>query len=513
PPEGHPEQPLEHPKAAGHEPERHLEHLEQQPPAQHAEHPQPEEHPGQHLEPPQTEGHEAARPAEQGRAGEPGGKAPDKQDFAEILAEFEHGGSGERRANPAVGEKVSGKILSIGDQSIFVDLGTKSEGVIETAQLRDAEGNVTVNVGDTLEATVTAIEPEGGALVLKKRSSGGRGGHQEVALELRQAHQYGMPVEGQVTGINKGGAEVQVYGMRAFCPLSQLDMRYVENPQQFIGQRLRFRVTRIEEGTRGRRPDIVLSRRAILEEEAQAKAAELRSRLQVGAVVTGKVTSITTYGAFLDLGGLEGLLHVSEIGFSRLADPREVLAVGQEIEVQVIKIEKGKDEKRPERISLSRRALERDPWRDAAERFPETTVVDGKVVRTESFGAFIELAPGLEGLVHISELGTGRRVNHAREAVQVGQEVKVRVLGVDVGKRRISLSMATAGEEREEPRAREHPHRDRGGDHRERGERGGDRGDKGDRGRDRDTEPSANQPASSFGALGDFFKNSTKQRR
>jgi small subunit ribosomal protein S1 len=389
------------------------------------------------------------------------------------------------RATPNVGQKVSGKVISITDEQVFVDLGTKSEGMIEAAQLRDAEGKLTVGVGDGVDATVTAIDPESGVIVLKKRVSGGRGGHQEVANELRQAFQYGMPVEGLVTGINKGGAEVQTYGMRAFCPLSQLDLRYVENPQQFIGQKLKFKVARIEEGSRNRRPDIVLSRRALLEEEAQTKAADLRARLHVGAVITGRVTSLTAYGAFIDLGGLEGLLHVSEIGYSRLADPREALAVGQEVEVQVIKIEKGKDEKRPERISLSRRSLERDPWRDVADRFPEGTVLQGRVMRLESFGAFVEVAPGLEGLVHVSELGSGRRLNHAREAAQVGQDVKVRVLNVDPVKRRISLSMAFGDEH--EPAEESAP-------------------------REREAAAAA-QPPGSFGALGDFFKSSNQRRK
>jgi len=442
----------------------------------------------------------------------------EEKGFAEILAEFEQGkgaaaqagplgaeaggpaatpeagagaaAAGAVPATPNVGQKVSGKVLSITGDQVFVDLGTKSEGMIEAAQLRNAEGQLTVNVGDRLDAVVTAIDPESGVIVLRKKASGGRGGHQEIATELRQAFQYGMPVEGMVSAINKGGAEVQVYGMRAFCPLSQLDLRYVESPQQFIGQRLKFKVSRIEEGGRNRRPDIVLSRRALLEEEAQAKAAELRGRLQVGAVLKGRVTSLTTYGAFIDLGGLEGLLHVSEIGYSRLADPKEALAVGQEVEVQVIKIEKGKDEKRPERISLSRRALERDPWRDAADRFPEGAILQGRVMRLESFGAFVEVAPGLEGLVHVSELGAGRRLNHPREAVQIGQDVKVRVLNVDPVKRRISLSMAlatTPAEERHEApdEAAAAP---------------------------RETAAAGQQPAS-FGALGDFFKSSGQRRK
>ena len=511
-------------------------------PAAAAQRPQPEEpeHPAQPQEPPAAAHAEPQAPAE-------------KRDFAEILAEFEQGKSGAERggapepggatagaaagtsaasgvpATPNVGQKVSGKVLSITGDQIFVDLGTKSEGMIEAAQLRNAEGQLTVKVGDSLDAIVTAIDPESGVIVLRKKASGGRGGHQEVATELRQAFQYGMPVEGLVTGINKGGAEVQVYGMRAFCPLSQLDLRYVENPQQFIGQRLKFKVARIEEGGRNRRPDIVLSRRALLEEEAQAKAAELRARLQIGAVLKGRVTSLTTYGAFVDLGGLEGLLHVSEIGYSRLADPREALSVGQEIEVQVIKIEKGKDEKRPERISLSRRALERDPWRDAADRFPEGSVLPGRVMRLESFGAFVELAPGLEGLVHVSELGAGRRLNHAREAAQVGQDVKVRVLNVDPVKRRISLSMAEAGmgDDREpaepgpprearttreprEPREQREPRGPRESrDSREPREPREARESREPR------EPAAagqQQPAS-FGSLGDFFKSSGQRRK
>lgn len=380
------------------------------------------------------------------------------KDFAQALAEYEQQG-GEKREDPAVGAKVTGKILSIGEETVFVDLGTKSEAILETSQVRDAEGNVTVNVGDSIDATVASTDPATGSLMLRRRAAGGGasgsggGKNPEAAAEIKMAWQHGLPVEGIVSGINKGGAEVQVRGMRAFCPLSQLDLRYVEDPAQFVQQRLTFKVTQFEEGRT--RPNIVLSRRAILEEEQQKRATEARSRIQVGAIVPGKVTSLASYGAFVDLGGLEGMLHVSEIGFSRLAHPKEVLSVGQEIEVQVIKIEKGKDEKKPERISLSRRALERDPWKDVAADFPEGTEVNGKVMRLESFGAFVEVTPGLEGLLHISEIGGNRRLNHSRDALQQGQEIRVRVLNIDSGKRRISLGMATGeeGDDREETSA------------------------------------------------------------
>ena len=414
------------------------------------------------------------------------------KDFAQALAEYEQQG-GEKREDPAVGAKVTGKILSIGEETVFVDLGTKSEAILETSQVRDAEGNVTVNVGDSIDATVASTDPATGSLMLRRRAAGGGGSgsgsggkNPEAAAEIKMAWQHGLPVEGIVSGINKGGAEVQVRGMRAFCPLSQLDLRYVEDPAQFVQQRLTFKVTQFEEGRT--RPNIVLSRRAILEEEQQKRAAEARSRIQVGAIVPGKVTSLASYGAFVDLGGLEGMLHVSEIGFSRLAHPKEVLSVGQEIEVQVIKIEKGKDEKKPERISLSRRALERDPWKDVAADFPEGTEVTGKVMRLESFGAFVEVTPGLEGLLHISEIGGGRRLNHSRDALQQGQEIRVRVLNIDSAKRRISLGMAHGeeGDDREETSAPSRSNSSSGA-------------------------PAPNLGAQSgFGSMADFFKNAKR---
>lgn len=421
-----------------------------------------------------------------------------EKDFAQALAEFEEQG-GEKREDPPVGAKVSGKILSIGEETAFVDLGTKSEALIEAAQLKDAEGNLTANVGDTLDATVVATDPETGTLMLRRHAAGtataGGGkksrGNPEAEAEIKMAWQHGIPVEGVVSGINKGGAEVQVRGMRAFCPLSQLDLRYVEDPAQFVGQRLAFKVSQFEEGRT--RPNIVLSRRAILEEEQKARAAEARARIQVGSVVRGKVTSLASYGAFVDLGGLEGMLHVSEIGYSRLAHPKEVLNVGDEVEVQIIKIEKGKDEKKPERISLSRRSLEKDPWQEVAGKFPDGTEVTGKVMRMESFGAFVEIAPGLEGLLHISEIGGGRRLNHPREALQIGQELPVRVLNVDTGKRRISLGMATGEDYREE--AVSAPSRSERPDRSERSDRSGSGGS------------SSSSGGSGFGSMADFFKN------
>ncbi|HZF10780.1 MAG TPA: S1 RNA-binding domain-containing protein [Thermoanaerobaculia bacterium] len=445
----------------------------------------------------------------------------ESHDFGAILAEFEQAQPATEGAQaPKVGDKVSGKILSIGPEAAFVDLGGKAEGMIELAQIKNAEGEVTVQVGDTLEATVTGVDSDTGSLVLKRQV--GRGS--AAKAEIEQAHQAGVPVEGLVTAVVKGGVEVQVSGLRGFCPVSQLDLRYVEDPERFVGQRLTFRVTKYEEGGKGRRPNIILSRRALLEEEQKSKAAETREKLHPGAIVRGKVTSLTDYGAFIDLGGLEGMLHVSEIGYARTAHPKDVLNVGEELDVQVLKIEPAKGGKQGERISLSRKSLESDPWKDAADRFPDGTKVKGRVMRLETFGAFIEVAPGLEGLAHISELGAGRRVNHAREVLQLGQDVEVTVLGVDTAKRRISLSLQGESEERvaREPRVeREPPPRDerprqpRGPRERNRGERGGDR----DRDRDRpdrsDREEGAPVSSSSggsgFGSMADFFRTSQKK--
>jgi small subunit ribosomal protein S1 len=403
----------------------------------------------------------------------------ENQDFGTILADFEQEGGSGLAEGPKVGDKVSGRIVSIGEESAFVDLGGKAEGAIPLTELRSDGGELTVAEGQTIEAVVAAQEPETGNLVLRARPAG-RGA--AAAGEIRQAFEHQLPVEGLVSATNKGGVEVQVSGLRAFCPISQLDLRYVENPEQYVGQRLSFRVSRFEEKERGR-PNIVLSRRALLQEEEKVRAAETRERLAVGAVLKGKVTSLTNYGAFVDLGGLEGLLHVSEISHTRVADPKDVLAVGQEVEVQVTKIEKAKDGKGQERISLSRRALERDPWRDAAARFPEGTRVAGKVVRLESFGAFVELAPGLDGLIHISQLGSGRRVTHPREVVKPGQRVEVTVLNVDPVKRRISLSMAANADTASQETIQEYV-----------------------------KEPSGGSSGSGFGSMGDFFRNSRKSR-
>jgi small subunit ribosomal protein S1 len=313
---------------------------------------------------------------------------------------------------------------------------------------------------------------EAGYFVLRVRPGEGAAS----VAELSQAFSHGIPVEGTVKKVTKGGVEVSVGGVRAFCPISQLDIRYVEEPEEYVDQRFTFRIVRFEEG-KGRSPNVVLSRRALLEEEKKKRAEEARARLKEGSVVKGTVTSLAKYGAFVDLGGLEGLLHISELGYGRVEHPGDVLAEGQEIEVQVLKIEEAREGEGNERISLSRRALLQDPWQVEAALLGPGTRRQGTVLRLQPFGAFVELAPGVDGLLHISELAVERHVDHPREVLKVGESVEVTVKSVDLERRRISLSLASEGSE--------------------------------DPGETR-TSASGRDPGASFGSLGDFFERSKK---
>jgi len=397
------------------------------------------------------------------------------QDFASVLDAFEKRQADGAKKGPQVGDRVSVKIVGFGEETAFVDLGRKAEGSIPLSQLTDDEGKRTVAVGDTVEAIVASSSDDG--IVLRVRA--GRG--PAAPAELQQAYTYGLPVDGTVTAVVKGGVEVTVSGVRAFCPVSQLDLRYVEDAAAFIGQRLTFRITRFEEG-KGRGMNLVLSRRALLDEEAQAKAAAAREKIKVGQTVRGTVTTLAAYGAFVDLGGIEGLLHVSELGYGRVAHPQDVVAVGQELEVQILKITPAEGDKGRDKISLSRRALVKDPWQEEAARLVPGTRRQGKVTRLELFGAFIELAPGVDGLLHISELAvaSGREVRHPRELLKIGQALEVAVVSVDREARRIALSLPAKGD---------------------------------DAGAEDLARAAAGSAGSGFGAFGDFFARAKKPER
>lgn len=359
------------------------------------------------------------------------------EDFAALLAEFDKksGKRGSQKA-PTVGELVKGKVISVGRDAVFVALADgRTEGMLELEELRDADGKITVKVGDEVEARIAELGDRAEVVVLRKVAARGKAAPEE----LEQAFTLGLPIEGTVSAVNKGGLDVTIAGVRAFCPISQLELRSVEDPAPYVGRKLTFRITKYETDRRGL--NMVVSRRVLLEEEARARGAETRARLTTGAVLPGTVVAIKDFGAFVDLGGIEGMLPASELGFQRGVRPADMLSVGQTLQVQVLRIEKTDDPRRPERISLSLKALERDPWEDLTERFPPGSKATGKVTRVEAYGAFIELAPGIEGLAHVGELSGGKQVRHARELVKVGDTREVTVLSIDRERRRVSLGI------------------------------------------------------------------------
>jgi small subunit ribosomal protein S1 len=349
----------------------------------------------------------------------------DDDDFAAMFEAQQR--EAPRGKRPKVGDMVKGKIISIGKDTVFVDLGGKAEGALERSQVSDPEGKLLVAAGDTVEARVAS--DAGGVLTLRIKL--GRG--PEVRGELAQAQELGIPVEGTVTEVIKGGLSVDVAGVRGFVPASQMDTRFVDDLAVYVGKRFTFLITRYEPR------NLVLSRRALLEAENEKLAVETRKRLVPGAVLRGKVTGFKPFGAFVDVGGIEGMLHVSELGFNRVDKPEDVLRLGQEVDVAVLKID-------GDRIALSLKALAQDPWSDATAALHEGSRVKGTITRLQPFGAFVEIAPAVEGLVHISELGSGRRINHPKEVVSVGQAVEATVLAIDHDKRRLSLSLAASND-------------------------------------------------------------------
>jgi small subunit ribosomal protein S1 len=333
-----------------------------------------------------------------------------------------------RRRPLEVGEVVKGTVVMIGSTHVFLDVGGKSEASLDLREVADEDGEVQLKVGDTVEAYIVSTEPEIVLSYAMARS-------QLNQERLQDAHDLGIPVEGRVTAVNKGGLEVDLGGQRAFCPVSQIDLGYCEEPSVYLNETLSFRVTELS----GR--NIVVSRRALLEEERQEVAAATAAQLQEGAEFEGEVVSLKPYGAFVDVGGgIQGLVHISQIGHSRIEHPEEVLRVGQRVRVQVLRIEP--DPKHPgrEKISLSMKSLLGDPWQEAAALLVEGGSVTGTVVRLQPFGAFVEIAPGVDGLVHVSELSE-RRIRHPSEVVSEGQTVTATVLKVDRASRRISLSL------------------------------------------------------------------------
>lgn len=327
------------------------------------------------------------------------------------------------------GQKVTATVLQLGPEWVFLDVGQKGEGVLDVRELIDTEGNLRVAVGDRLEAYF--LSRAGGELRFTTRIGGGSSG----TAQLEEAWRSGIPVDGRIEKEVKGGYEVKLPGdVRAFCPYSQLGLRRQETAEELIGGSRSFKITQF--GEQGR--NIVVSHREILEEERRRQREELRRTLEVGQVVNGVVTSVREFGAFIDIGGLEGLLPISEISYGRVEDIHAVLQIGQQLEVALKSCDWDAN-----KFSFSLRDTQADPWNQVHSRYREGMVCTGRVSRLTNFGAFVTLEEGIDGLIHISRLGAGRHLKHAQEVLKVGEVLPVRIDKIDREQQRISLVPAT----------------------------------------------------------------------
>ncbi len=355
----------------------------------------------------------------------------ESKSFAELVESYS--GDGEE-GELQVGDKVTGEIISIGADTVFVNTGTKIDGSVEKSELVDENGELPLSVGDTVELYVVAAEENE---IRLSRAISGVGG----LNMLQEAHETGTPVEGKVKAPCKGGFHIDLLGRRAFCPISQIDIRYVETPEEYTGQVFEFLITRFEEDGR----NIVVSRSTLLKKEQEKAQKEfMEEKLSAGAQLEGRVMRLVPYGAFVELfPGIEGMIHVSEVSWSRVEHPQDVLSPGQTVTVKVLDI-KPRERIEETRISLSIKAVERDPWESIEENFSAGQKVRGKVTRCADFGAFVEIAPGIEGLVHISEMSYTRRIVKPQDVVKEGQETDVLIKEIDTDRKRVSLSIRDA---------------------------------------------------------------------
>lgn len=329
------------------------------------------------------------------------------------------------RKNLHPGDRVEATVAGISGENVFLDAGGKSEGVLAAAELRNEAGELTVAVGDRIK--VFFLAARGGEMVFTTRLGSG----QTTSRELEEAFQSGIPVEGKVTGEVKGGFSVSIAGQRGFCPYSQMDVRKVENSEDYLEKSFAFKV--IEFGSQGR--NIILSARAVQEEQRQQEREQLKERLAEGMQVSGTVTSIRDFGAFVDIGGIDGLIPLSELAWGQTERVDDVLSRGQQVSVVIKRLDWEKD-----RISLSLKETTENPWDQVATRYPVGSLHQGRVSRLAAFGAFVTLEPGIDGLVHISKIGAGRRIHHPREVLEAGQELTVRIESIDADQKRISLA-------------------------------------------------------------------------
>lgn len=325
------------------------------------------------------------------------------------------------------GSIVNGEVVSVNEDNILIDLRNKSEGQIPTAEFRDTQGNITVKIGDKVDVVITRKDDDGGVYLSYEKAK-----RMKLFDQLEELLNDGGIVTGMITRRIKGGYNVDIGGVEAFLPGSHVDLRPVPDMDALVNQNYPFRVLKINR----RRSNIIVSRRVLLEEERDNKRGALLQVLSENQLVKGKVKNITEYGVFIDLGGLDGLLHITDMSWKRLRHPKEMLHLGQELELKVLSFDKENH-----KVSLGLKQLVEDPWQNINERFPENAHFKGKVTNLVDYGVFVELDAGVEGLVHISEMSWTRKLRHPSQMVKQGDEVEVVILGVDSEKKRISLGM------------------------------------------------------------------------
>lgn len=347
--------------------------------------------------------------------------AVDPEEYQHLLEDYSH------LAPPARHEVLEGRVLKVSGADVFIDVGYKSDGVAPLAQFTDGTGAITVRAGDVVEVMIESGQNAEGYVVLSHEKAS----RLKIWDNLENAQQQQLTISGLVIGRVKGGLAVDV-GVRAFMPGSQVDLRPVRNLDQFAGQNIPVKVVKINR----KRGNVVVSRKLALMEEVEARKSVTLETLHEGAVLNGTIKNLTEYGAFVDLGGIDGLLHVTDISYGRITHPSEVLHLGDEVTVQVLKFDPAK-----ERVSLGMKQLMADPWDGVTDRFPVNSRVVGRVVSVTDYGAFVEIDTGVEGLIHISEMTWSRRMKHPSKVVKPGDQVESVVLEVNTKDRRISLGL------------------------------------------------------------------------
>ncbi|MDD2943175.1 MAG: 30S ribosomal protein S1 [bacterium] len=361
-------------------------------------------------------------------AGEENEELDSEQQSSEFAALFTES----LKDRPEKDKIIEGTVVRVDVDTVLVDIGLKSEGHVPIAEFQNTEGEVTVKVGDKIRVLMTRQDGKKGYVLSKKKAD-----YLSAWDKIGDACQEGGIIEGTITGKVNGGFNVDIGGIQAFLPSSQVDIRPSSDSDSYIGIKARFKVIKINQ----RRDNIVLSRRAVLEEERAAIRDVTLEKLEEGQIVVGTIKNVTDYGAFVDLGGVDGLLHVSDLSWGRVGKPADVLKPGQEITAKILKFDRSKG-----KISLGVKQTLSDPWLDVPTKFPIGQRVRGRVVSLMEYGAFVELESGIEGLIHVSEMSWTKRVRRAADLLSVGDEVETVILGIDMGNRKISLGLKQVSE-------------------------------------------------------------------